>query len=45
MNTSTVTATIHSEIAQTLTVSCRLSDNIKEIEFKENETKTVEFKI
>ena len=45
MNTSTVTATIHSEISQTLTVSCRLSDKIKEIEFKENETKTVKFKI
>ncbi len=44
MNTSTVTATIHSEIAQSLTVSCGLSDDITEIEFKENEAKTVEFK-
>lgn len=44
INTSTVTVTIHSETAQILDISCKFSEETKTTEFKENETKTVEFK-
>ncbi len=43
LKNSVIIATITSEINQTLTVSCGLSDEAKEIEFTANKPRTVEF--
>lgn len=41
----TATVTITSDIAQTIEISCGLSEEVKNITFAEGETKTIEFKL
>ena len=45
INAGTATVEITSDIAQTVTVSCGLSDSVQEISFNAGETKTVTFEL